>query len=252
MPSRGVAAVLVLLHIVPETGELAVTLTTRSRRLKSHPGDTALPGGRVDVTDESVVSAALREANEEIGLPIEDISRYGYVGTLEPFLSRNLLVVYPVVYIYLHPASDLLDNLQANPDEVSDIFHLPLKKVLDAKVSEHSSIQTNDSLFYSSRDLKWINGTPYRWHSFNHPSFPSPLAGLTADIIIAVAVVAYGVSNPEFGFIKAPNQEGWDRLIEWALDGQGGGKEDEHSLIYKPPTNSATLMNTERNQTIHR
>jgi len=59
LPTKGVAAVLILLHLVPETGALTVTLTTRSQRLRSHPGDTALPGGRVDLTDESVISAAV-------------------------------------------------------------------------------------------------------------------------------------------------------------------------------------------------
>ncbi|KAA1113647.1 hypothetical protein PGTUg99_014698 [Puccinia graminis f. sp. tritici] len=57
-PPRSVAAVLILLHLVPGTGDLAVTLTTRSQRLSSHPGDTALPGGRVDLTDETVVATA--------------------------------------------------------------------------------------------------------------------------------------------------------------------------------------------------
>ncbi|PLW14820.1 hypothetical protein PCANC_11415 [Puccinia coronata f. sp. avenae] len=203
LPSRGVAAVLVLLHLVPRTGDLAVTLTTRSQHLRSHPGDTALPGGRVDLTDESVVSAALREANEEIGLPIDDMSQYSYLGTMEPFLSRNLLVVYPILYLYLLSSEQLLSNLKANEDEVSAIFHIPLKSLLEATVESPESTCTilDRSLIYSHRDLKWIH--------------------------------AYNISDPGFGSFKAPGQQDWKTLVDWALAGQGGGEGDEHSIIRK-------------------
>ncbi|OAV98418.1 hypothetical protein PTTG_25656 [Puccinia triticina 1-1 BBBD Race 1] len=236
LPAGGVAAVLVLLHLAPGTGDLAVTLTTRSQRLRSHPGDTALPGGRVDPSDENVISAALREANEEIGLPIKDLSDYGYLGTMDPFLSRNLLVVYPVLYIYLQSPESLLRNLKANEDEVSEIFHLPLQSIVQAS-SQQDSISTtpdNLNLLYSSRDLKWIHGTPYRWHSFSSPRLPSPLTGMTADILLSVVTLAYRIPNPSFGSVKAPGQEEWKTLVDWALAGEGGGQGDQHSIIRKP------------------
>lgn len=95
-PKNKLAAVLVLLHLNP-LGELSVTLTTRSSRLRSHPGETALPGGRWEEGDGeggvwTAVSGSLgssrtrlsselvltltptpaqyREAHEEIGLPL--------------------------------------------------------------------------------------------------------------------------------------------------------------------------------------
>ncbi|KNF04941.1 hypothetical protein PSTG_01996 [Puccinia striiformis f. sp. tritici PST-78] len=231
LPSMGVAAVLVLLHLSPETGELAVTLTTRSKKLSSHPGDTALPGGRVDPTDPDVVFAALREANEEIDLPIEDLSQYGYLGTSHPFLSRNLLIVYPVLYIYLNSAETLFEKLKANEDEVSEIFHISLKDILDSLAAQNSP-----KLTHSSRDLKWIHGTPYRYHSFTNPDLlPTPLTGLTADIMISVVSLAYNMASEGwFSLIEAPDQKDWCTLIQWMVNGEAGSDGDLHSIVYKP------------------
>jgi hypothetical protein len=159
------------------------------------------------------------------------MSHYGYLGTLDPFLSRNLLVVYPVLYFYLESAEEFLINLQANEDEVSEIFHLPLKDILKASFQGYNN--SGSKLLYSSRDLKWIHGTTYRWHSFSSLSLPSPLTGLTADIIVSLVTIAYRTPNPGFGPVKAPGQEDWKTLIDWALAGEAGKEGDQHSIIRK-------------------
>lgn len=58
-PSSKLAAVLVLLY--ERAGDLRVLLTTRSKTLRSHPGQTALPGGKVDDTDDDVLSTAVSD-----------------------------------------------------------------------------------------------------------------------------------------------------------------------------------------------
>ena len=98
---------LILLH-VDETGSLAVTLTTRSMKMRSHPGDTAFPGGKFDDVDGTVETTALREANEEIGLPLNQMQNLLYLTTLFPFTSATLLVVVPVVYLWIKPDLSLL------------------------------------------------------------------------------------------------------------------------------------------------
>ncbi|GAA5888954.1 hypothetical protein JCM6882_009694 [Rhodosporidiobolus microsporus] len=148
-PTPRLAAVLVLLHLNP-LGELSVTLTTRSKRMRSHPGETALPGGRWEEGDgEGGEWTALREANEEIGLPLPPQpapstssssappppSHLLHLTTLPAFTSRTLLVVLPVVYLLLHPSSTasqayLPSVLKPNPDEVDAVFHLPLRAFL--------------------------------------------------------------------------------------------------------------------------
>ncbi|GAA5936371.1 hypothetical protein JCM1841_002919 [Sporobolomyces salmonicolor] len=135
-PTSRLAAVLVLLHLTP-AGELGVTLTTRSMRLRSHPGETALPGGRWEEGDEGVEGTALREANEEIALPLpppaassSSPSHLLHLTTLAAYTSRTLLVVIPCVYLLLHPASSaesyLAEVLKKNDDEVDAIFHARL------------------------------------------------------------------------------------------------------------------------------
>ncbi|GAA5883190.1 hypothetical protein JCM1840_005039 [Sporobolomyces johnsonii] len=135
-PTARLAAVLVLLHLTPE-GELGVTLTTRSMRLRSHPGETALPGGRWEEGDEGVEGTALREANEEIALPLPPPtsssappSHLLHLTTLAAYTSRTLLVVIPCVYLLLEPSPSaepyLAAVLQKNEDEVDAIFHARL------------------------------------------------------------------------------------------------------------------------------
>ncbi|GAA5895896.1 hypothetical protein JCM8208_005117 [Rhodotorula glutinis] len=152
-PKNKLAAVLVLLHLNP-LGELSVTLTTRSSRLRSHPGETALPGGRWEEGDgEGGVWTAYREAHEEIGLPLpprdsvfpstsprprDDApspSHLLHLTTLAPFTSRTLLVVLPVVALLVEPAASATTQylprvLVPSPDEVAAVFHLPLRAFL--------------------------------------------------------------------------------------------------------------------------
>ncbi|KAH9815823.1 NUDIX hydrolase domain-like protein [Melampsora americana] len=227
MPRRRVAAVLVLLHVNP-LGGLSVTLTTRSSRLRSHPGDTALPGGRIEDLDESIVATAFRESNEEIGLPLDNMEQYGFLGVLDPFVSRNLLIVYPVLYVLLIPAPGFLLGLTANEDEVAEIFHWPLEDMAPF-ISENQAKPMTHDLVYTYRDVPWMKSNLYRWHSFHHNSMPSPITGLTADILISVAMLAFDVKACKA--IKASTQQDWPVLVSWALADVGGGPGDEHSLI---------------------
>jgi hypothetical protein len=101
-PTSKLAAVLVLLY--EQAGELRVLLTTRSKSLRAHPGQTALPGGKADEGDESLVWTALREANEEVGLPLPPTSsNIHFITTLPPFLSASQLLVTPVVVLLSSP-----------------------------------------------------------------------------------------------------------------------------------------------------
>ncbi|KAL0574395.1 hypothetical protein V5O48_007570 [Marasmius crinis-equi] len=154
-PSPRLAAVLILLYQHPESGHLRVLLTTRSKSLRTHPGQTALPGGRKDDTDHDLVYTALREANEEVGLPIpEEYYRRHHPNddtetsndqpqvvttnairilcTLEPVLSLHKLIVTPVVAFLEDPT--ILETLRPSEHEVSRIFTYPLEAILDPDV----------------------------------------------------------------------------------------------------------------------
>jgi 8-oxo-dGTP pyrophosphatase MutT (NUDIX family) len=116
----GPAAVLVPLY--EQAGETRVILTVRSSDLRSHRGEVAFPGGRLDAGEE-VVAGALREAWEEVGL---DPSAVSVVGTLDQLAtaSSNTLVT-PVV-----GALEARPSLTANPGEVARIFDLALADLL--------------------------------------------------------------------------------------------------------------------------
>ncbi|AWM86165.1 CoA pyrophosphatase [Microvirga sp. 17 mud 1-3] len=103
--------------------EPTLLFTERATSLRQHSGQIAFPGGRVDPTDESVLAAAYREAQEEIGLDNRFISPLGY---LDPYLSTTNYLVIPVV-ARVAPSYTLV----LNPDEVADTFEVPLSFLME-------------------------------------------------------------------------------------------------------------------------
>lgn len=111
------AAVLVPL-LEEEADRLSVLLTCRAVHLKDHPGQISFPGGRLAAADESPLSAALREAEEEVGLVPEQIEVIGY---LPPHAVVTGFVVTPVV-AFIRPGT----RLRPDPAEVAEVFSVPL------------------------------------------------------------------------------------------------------------------------------
>ena len=95
-----------------------VILTLRADTLSSHAGEVALPGGKHDLADGSLLSTALRETREEIGLTGDQVE---VIGSLKPFVSKHGLLVTP--FIGLVP--DAVE-LVPNTDELAAIFKVPL------------------------------------------------------------------------------------------------------------------------------
>lgn len=113
------AAVLVPVVDHPEP---TVLLTLRTNTLSTHAGQIAFPGGRIDAEDESPLHAALREAEEEIGLDRRHVEPIGYSDL---FLSGTGYRIVPAV-ARVEPGF----RLTLNPAEVEDAFEVPLAFVM--------------------------------------------------------------------------------------------------------------------------
>lgn len=100
-----------------------IMLTKRSSHLKHHPGQVAFPGGSIDKTDISPQAAALREAQEETGLPPHLVD---VVGKLPAHLVITNFNVSPIVGIVRDDFAEIPES-----GEVEEIFHIPLHHVLN-------------------------------------------------------------------------------------------------------------------------
>jgi mutator protein MutT len=157
----------------------ALVLTRRSGRLRSHAGQWALPGGRIDA-GETPEQAALRELDEEVGLKLE---LHDVLGRLDDFVTRSGYVITPVL-LWAGAARDMSPNL----DEVQSIHRIPVDEFLRADApmleqlehSEHPVLRmpVGDSwiaaptaaILYQFREL-CIQGRPTRVAHFEQPHF---------------------------------------------------------------------------------
>lgn len=106
----------VLVCVRPDTG--ALILTKRSAHLKHHPGQIAFPGGKQDAGDVTLADAALREADEEIGLPRDQVD---VLGALPHHVTVTGYKVTPIIAVLRGDYTPVPE-----PGEVSEIFEVPL------------------------------------------------------------------------------------------------------------------------------
>lgn len=114
------AAVLVPIIDKPDPG---VLLTLRNAAMRKHAGQIAFPGGRIDPGDDGPIGAALREAEEEIGLPRD---RVEVIGIADRYRTVTGFEVTPVLGVL--PPGIVLTPHDA---EVADIFEVPLSFLLE-------------------------------------------------------------------------------------------------------------------------
>ena len=115
------AAVLVALALGPNGFQLI--LTKRASHLKHHPGQIAFPGGKVEDTDGGPEAAALREAQEEIGLDPANVEVLGQLP------AHETVTGFRVTPVLGHIRADFVAVPQA--DEVEEVFSVPLAHVLN-------------------------------------------------------------------------------------------------------------------------
>ncbi len=121
LPPGGFAAAAVLVPLDERDGEIRVLLTRRPKHLSRHPGQHSVPGGRVHV-GEDPLDAALREAEEEIGLRRADVDLLGRLSETLVLQSAFRLTPWVASVPYPYPYA-------ADPGEVDEILHVPLSEL---------------------------------------------------------------------------------------------------------------------------
>lgn len=132
----------VLVPLVMHPGEITVLLTQRTDHLHDHAGQISFPGGRIEKTDESPEEAALRETEEEVGLPRSHIE---LIGRLDTYIVRTGFEVTPAVGFVQPPF-----EVDPDPFEVAEVFEVPLSFIMDRSNHERRSrvIAGADRSFY--------------------------------------------------------------------------------------------------------
>jgi len=141
-PSEDLTPAAVLVPLVDRPEGLTVLLTQRTAHLNDHAGQISFPGGRVEPEDPDHQYAALREAEEEVGLPPD---RVDVIGTLDYYIVRSGYRVTPIVG-FVNPPFEV----RADPFEVAEVFEVPLSFVLDTDnhVLESRTDQGVERTFY--------------------------------------------------------------------------------------------------------
>lgn len=170
---KGYAAVLVPLYL--EEGEWHVVLTLRAYHLRHHSGEVAFPGGMWEEGDTTPVITALRESEEEIALPVDQVC---VLGGLKELHTRRLARVRPIVGIIPNSLA-----LKANKSETETIFSVPLRFFL-----KDERVRTD--VFPSFRDTTekpnhWIPA--YQFGDYE-------IWGFTASVIVQLLNRCFGAN----------------------------------------------------------
>lgn len=164
-PARDLTPAAVLVPIVAHETETTVLFTKRTAHLHDHAGQVSFPGGRIDPVDRHAQDAALRETEEEVGLPRHHVT---LVGELDTYVTRTGFEVVPVVGLLLPP-------FPVEPDsfEVDEVFEVPLSFLLDP------ANRRTDSRVYQGKERQFY---AYTYESYY-------IWGATAGMLVNLAEV---------------------------------------------------------------
>jgi len=169
----------ILLLFIEKNDELHLLFEVRSFTMRRQPGEVCFPGGRVDSDDDTACDAAVREAEEELGVSNESITDVFSFGTfVSPFgMTISIFVG------FLDPKADI----KPNPAEVDEVFMVPVSHFLSTPPDTHMinvEVKPEDSFPY---DLI-ANGREYKWQAQQYKEYfyhyeGRVIWGLTARVL---------------------------------------------------------------------
>jgi 8-oxo-dGTP pyrophosphatase MutT (NUDIX family) len=117
----------VLIPLIRTAGGWSILFTRRSENLAAHSGQIAFPGGSVE-GDESLEQAAVREAEEEVGIPAQHVE---LIGRLDDVITHSGFLVAPFAGVIHEPVEYIIQEA-----EVVEVFEVPLEALLDTSNPE--------------------------------------------------------------------------------------------------------------------
>jgi 8-oxo-dGTP pyrophosphatase MutT (NUDIX family) len=143
LPTRTLIPAAVLVGLVERPEGMGILFTKRTPHLADHAGQISFPGGHVDASDTDAVAAALREAEEEVGLPARNVE---VLGRLDTYVTRTGFEVTPCVGFVRPP-----ELYRPDPFEVAEVFEVPLRFFRDPlnRKLESRTFQGRQRFFYA-------------------------------------------------------------------------------------------------------
>jgi len=177
-PPEGALRSAVLVPLFEEEGQAWVVLTRRSQHLRAHKGEVAFPGGRQD-DGESLMDAALREAEEEIALDTKVVEIVGELNHLATVSSNSSIV--PFVGILPHRPV----KLEPNPDEVEAVLMVSLDELVQDDV-------------FRTEIWEWQEATGLVGERPIHffDLYGDTIWGATGRMLVNLLTLVLGVDNP--------------------------------------------------------
>lgn len=176
-PALPPGASAVLLPLVHRDGALSVVFTRRASHLARHPGQISFPGGGIEPQDKGPAEAALRETEEEVGIPARSVEVLGHLADYTTYYGRLVCCYVGAV------GPDAPPPRIAAPDEVAEVLVLPIARFLEG----------------AEYEARYLPGDPRRdgvVHYWRFPGLTPPVWGITAELMARFLQRCYAWSPP--------------------------------------------------------
>ncbi|HEY4715903.1 MAG TPA: CoA pyrophosphatase [bacterium] len=143
----------VIVPLVKRNGEWFLLFTKRTNKVAHHKGEFSFPGGIIEPTDRNAEETALREMEEEVGIPKNGVK---IIGALEPVITAvSFYIVYPFI-----GAIATETEYKINQDEIDRILEVPLDFLLNTKdvrteVLEYKGMKFKVYFYNYKGDIIW-------------------------------------------------------------------------------------------------